>query len=140
MYIEQLFGTPVEWNPDPIALWEENMHEPWGDYLGADMFVVRDDKTGDILGGFAVYNDDSDGVKGLFCSGWAKHGAHVPTGRILKQLVANVGDVYFKTDKRTAKILLEKIGERIKTVNGFGYYIIKGANNGTTEKHRAGES
>lgn len=140
MHIEQLFGTPVGWNPDPIALWEENMHESWGDYLGADMFVARDDKTGDILGGFAVYNDDSDGVKGLFCSGWAKHRAHVPTGRILKQLVANVGDVYFKTDKRTAKILLEKIGERVKTVNGFGYYIIKGANNGTTEKHRAGKS
>ena len=135
MHIEQLFGTPVEWNPDPIALWEENMHEPWADYLGADMFVVRDDNTGDILGGFAVYQDDSDGVKGLFCSGWAKHGAHVPTTRILQQLVANVGDVYFKTRQRTAKILLEKIGERVKTVNGFGYYIIKGANNGRTKKN-----
>lgn len=128
MHIEQIFGTPVAWNPDPIGLWEDNMHEPWGDYKGADMFVVRDDTTGDIVGGFAVYNDESDGIKGLFCSGWAKHGAHVPTDRILKQLVANVGDVYFKTDKRTAKILLEKIGKRVKNVGRFGYFNIRRGN------------
>lgn len=125
MHIEQIFGTPVAWNPDPIKLWEENMHEPWADYKGADMFVVRTDDTGDIVGGFAVYNDESDGIKGLFCSGWAQHGAKVPTDRILKQLVSNVGDVYFKTDQRTAKILLEKIGKKIKTVGRFGYFIVK---------------
>lgn len=133
MYIEHLFGTPVAWNPDPIALWEENMHEPWADYLGADMFIVRDEKTGEIVGGFAVYHDDSDGVRGNYCSGWAKRGAHVPTGKIIKQLVANVGDVYFKTDKRTARILLEKIGEKVKTANGFGYYIVKGVPNGNAK-------
>ena len=126
MHIEQILETTTNWNPDPIALWEENMHELWRTYYGADMFIVRDENTGDILGGFAVYKDTSDGISGLFCSGWAKHGAHVPTGRILKQLAKNVGDVYFKTDKRTAKILLERIGEKVKTANGFGYYIIKG--------------
>lgn len=120
MQIQQIISDPVA-----IDLWEENMHEPWADYIGADMFVVRD--KGEIVGGFAVYRDDSDGVKGLFCSGWAKHGAHVPTGQILKQLASSVGDVYFKTDKRTAKILLERIGEKVKTASGFGYYIIKGA-------------
>lgn len=125
MYIEQLFGTPIGWNPDPIFLWAENMHEPWDAYNGADRFVVRDETSGDILGGFAVYNDESDGIRGLFCSGWAKHGAHVPTDRILKQLVKNVGPVYFKTNKRTAKILLEKIGERVKNTERFVYYIIK---------------
>ena len=134
MHIEELFGVPVAWNPDPIALWEENMHEPWGDYIGADMFVVRDDKTGDILGGFAVYKDDSDGVKGLFCSGWAGRHKGVPCARILQQLANSVGDVYFKTDKRAAKLLLEKIGERVKTANGFGYYIIKRSENGETKK------
>lgn len=128
MVIERIFGTPVGWNPDPVFLWAQNMHEPWSDYDGADRFIVRDDTNGDILGGFAVYWDDSDGIVGHYCSGWAKHGAHVPTDRILKQLAANVGDVYFKTDKRTAKILLEKIGERVKNVGRFGYFIIRRGN------------
>ena len=114
---------PSETVPYAKRLWEENMHEPWADYLAADKFIVED--AGDIVGGFAVYRDDSDGISGLFCSGWAKHGAHVPTGRILKQLAKTVGGVYFKTDQRTAKILLERIGEKVKTANGFGYYIIK---------------
>lgn len=114
---------PSETVPYAKRLWEENMHEPWADYAAADKFIVED--GGDIVGGFAVYRDDSDGISGLFCSGWAKHGAHVPTGRILKQLAKTVGDVFFKTDKRTAKILLERIGEKVKTANGFGYYIIK---------------
>lgn len=117
---------PSETAQDAKRLWEENMHEPWADYAAADKFVVED--GGDIVGGFAVYNDESDGIKGLFCSGWAKHGAHVPTDRILKQLVSNVGDVYFKTDQRTAKILLEKIGEKIKTVGRFGYFNIRRGN------------
>ena len=128
MYIEELFGTPVAWNPDPIALWEEHMHELWSDYKGADMFIVRDENTGDILGGFAVYKDESDGINGLFCSGWAKHGAKVPTARIIKQIVKNTGDLYFKTDQRTAKILLEKIGERVKTTPRFVYYIVRDNN------------
>jgi hypothetical protein len=109
---------------DAKCLWEENMHEPWADYLAADKFIVLD--RDEIVGGFAVYWDDSDGISGHYCSGWAKHGAHVPTARILKQLAKTVGDVFFKTDKRTAKILLERIGEKVKTANGFGYYIIKG--------------
>lgn len=116
---------PSETVPYAKRLWEENMHEPWADYAAADKFVVED--GGDIVCGFAVYWDDSDGIVGHYCSGWAKHGAHVPTGRILKQLAKTVGDVYLKTDKRTAKILLERIGEKVKTANGFGYYIIKGA-------------
>lgn len=111
------------------VLWEDNMREPWENYELADKFVVVHD--GEIVGGFAVYWDESDGIAGHYCSGWAKHGAHVPTARILKQLAENIGDVYFKTDKRTAKILLEKIGERVKNVGRFGYFIIKrGKENG----------
>ena len=115
---------PSETALDAKRLWEENMHEPWADYLAADKFVVED--GGDIVGGFAVYRDDSDGVVGRFCSGWAKHGAHVPTVRILQRLADSIGGVYFKTDQRTAKILLEKIGERVKTVGRFGYFIVRG--------------
>ena len=107
MHIHSILSLSPDGNTLAQQLWEEHMHEPWSDYNGSDMFVVLD--GGDIVGGFAVYWDDSDGIVGHYCSGWAKHGAHVPTDRILKQLVENVGDVYFKTDKRTAKILLEKI-------------------------------
>ena len=104
-------------------LWEENMHEPWSDYHGSDMFVVLD--GGDIVGGFAVYQDNSDGIQGHFCSGWAGRHRGVPTDRIIKQIASNFGDLYFKTDQRTAKILLEKIGEKVKTTDRFVYYIVK---------------
>ena len=115
---------PSETALDAKRLWEENMHEPWADYLAADKFIVLD--RDEIVGGFAVYWDDSDGISGHYCSGWAKHGAHVPTGRILQYLADSIGGVYFKTDQRTAKILLEKIGERVKTVGRFGYFIVRG--------------
>lgn len=105
------------------TLWEENMCEPWSDYDGSDMFIVED--SGDIVGGFSVYNDDSDGIKGIFCSGWAARHRVVPTDKIIKQIAQNYGDLYFKTDKRTAKILLLKIGKLVKNANGFGYYIVK---------------
>lgn len=104
-------------------LWEENMHEPWADYNGSDMFVMLD--GGDIVGGFAVYQDDSDGIKGTFCSGWVGRHRGVPTDRIIKQIASNFGDLCFKTDQRTAKILLEKIGKRVKTTDRFVYYIVK---------------
>lgn len=123
---------PSETAQDAKRLWEENMHEPWADYIGADMFIVRDENTGDILGGFAVYRDTSDGISGLFCSGWAGRHKNVPCGRILRLLADSVGDVYLKTDKRTAKILLEKVGEKVKNAGRFGYYIIKGNKNGKT--------
>ena len=122
----QIFRVSDSW-PDVLkakVLWEDNMFEPWNDYALADKFVVMHD--GKIVGGFAVYWDDSDGIAGHFCSGWAKHGAHVPTAQILQQLVANIGDVYFKTDKRTAKFLLEKIGKRVKNTERFVYYVIRG--------------
>lgn len=106
------------------SLWEDNMHESWQTYDGSDMFVVEND--GRIVCGFAVYRDTSDGISGLFCSGWAGRHEKVPCGRILQLLASSVGDVYLKTDKRTAKILLEKIGKRVKTTDRFGYYIIKG--------------
>lgn len=113
-------------------LWEENMKEPWRVYDKADMFaVIHDDK---IVGGFAVYRDNSEGVKGLFCSGWAGRHLKVPADRILQRLADSVGDVYFKTDKRAAKFLLEKIGQKVKNTERFGYYIIRGNKNGKTKK------
>ena len=113
------------------SLWEENMHESWSAYNGSDMFVVFE--QGDIVGGFAIYRDESDGLKGIFCSGWAERHRKVPVADIIKQIAYNVGDVYFKTDQRTAKILLEKIGEKVKKTERFVYYIVRGNKNGKTE-------
>lgn len=104
-------------------LWEENMGEPWADYDGADMFVVV--HFDEVVGGFAVYRDESDDITGIFCSGWAGRHKKVPVADIIKQIASNVGDLYFKTDKRAAKILLEKIGKKVKTTDRFVYYIVK---------------
>ena len=112
-------------------LWEDNMQEPWFVYDKADMFVVLHDEK--ILGGFAVYRDDSEGVSGLFCSGWTARHSKVPVDRILQRLADSVGDVLFKTDRRAAKFLLEKIGQKVKNTERFGYYIIRGNKNGKTE-------
>ena len=99
------------------------MHEPWSDYDGADMFVVV--HFDEVVGGFAVYRDESDDITGIFCSGWAGRHKKVPVADIIKQIASNVGDLYFKTAKRAAKILLEKIGKKVKTTDRFVYYIVK---------------
>lgn len=123
MHIHSILSLTDDGKALAKSLWEENMHEPWSDYNGSDMFVVND--GGDIVGGFAVYQDESDGINGTFCSGWAGRHRGVPTDRIIKQIASNVGDLYFKTDQRPAKFLLEKIGKKIKTVGQFGYFIVK---------------
>ena len=112
--------------------WEENMKEPWFVYDKADMFAVLHDNK--IVGGFAVYRDDSEGVKGLFCSGWTARHSGVPSDRILQRLADSVGDVYFKTDQRAAKFLLEKIAKRVKNTERFVYYVIRGNTDGKTEQ------
>lgn len=124
MTIYSIFSLTPDGNNIAQRLWEENMHEPWADYHGSDMFVVLD--KGDIVGGFAVYQDESDGISGVFCSGWAARHRKVPTDKIIQQIALNVGDLYFKTDQRTAKILLEKIGEKVKITDRFVYYIVRG--------------
>lgn len=122
MHIHPMLSLSLDGKSIAQQLWEENMHEPWSDYNGSDMFVVLDGD--DIVGGFSVYCDDSDGIKGTFCSGWAGRHKKVPCDRIIKQIAKNYGDLYFKTDQRTAKILLEKIGKKVKNTERFGYYIV----------------
>ena len=123
MKIHQIFSLTPTGQAIAVQLWEENMKEPWSDYNGSDMFVVVDNE--EIVAGFAVYADKSDGICGVFCSGWAGRHKKVPTVKIIKQIAKNYGDLYFKTDQRTAKILLEKIGEKVKTTDRFVYYIVK---------------
>lgn len=105
------------------SLWEHNMCEPWSIYDGADRFVMVDGD--EVVGGFAVYNDESDGIEGTFCSGWAVRHNRAPVIPCIRQIAKNYGDLLFKTDRRPAKILLEKIGERIKTTDRFCYYKVK---------------
>lgn len=134
MLVLRIFHEPHNWQgDDPVALWEEYMQEPWSDYDGADRFVVVDGS--DIVGGFAVYWDESDDIEGNFCSGWAARHRGVPTAAILQQLASTAGDIYFKTDKRAAKFLLEKIGKKVKNTESFSYYIVRGNDNGKAEKN-----
>lgn len=123
-----MYIVAVHNDPEFKDLWEQNMQEPWESYGDVDMFAVIDGNL--IIGGFAVYDDESDGIKGTFCSGWTRRHTKVPVEAILQQLVRNVGDVYFKTRRRAAKILLEKIAEKVKNTERFGYYIIRGNKNG----------
>ena len=123
MHIHSILSLSQGDNALAQQLWEENMHEPWSDYDGADMFVVV--HFDEVVGGFAVYRDESDDITGIFCSGWAGRHKKVPVADIIKQIASNVGDLYFKTDKRAAKILLEKIGKKVKTTDRFVYYIVK---------------
>lgn len=123
MHIHSIFSLSDNGIALAQQLWEENMREPWINYENTDMFVVLDKDN--IVGGFSVYIDKVDDICGTFCSGWAGRHRGVPTDRIIKQIAKNYGDLYFKTDKRAAKILLEKIGERVKTTDRFVYYIVK---------------
>lgn len=114
--------------PEYVRLWEENMHEPWSDYDGADRFIVR--RGDDIVGGFAIYWDESDGVAGNFMSGWVARHSDVPVAKIIQRAADNAGELYFKTDKRAAKIILHKIGKLVKTEGEFGYFIVRGTDYG----------
>lgn len=124
MYIKKLESP----NQEAVSLWELNMvGEKFSDYDGADMFLLYDTSSepDKIVGGFAVYRDNSDGIDGIFCSGWAARHKKVPVAQVIKQIAKNYGDLYFKTDKRPAKILLEKIGKKVKITDRFVYYIVK---------------
>lgn len=132
MIVQEYFLLSDEDKALAKRLWEDYMQESWSVYDKADMFVVLHDKK--IVGGFSVYRDDSEGVKGLFCSGWTARHSKVPADRILQQLADSVGDVLFKTDKRAAKFLLEKVGKKVKNTERFVYYVVRGNQNGKTKQ------
>lgn len=111
--------------PEIIRLWEQNLGEPWHDYLNATKFVQYDD-NGNIIGGFAVYWDESDGVAGHFVSGWSARKNIKSVIGVIQHLAGRLGEIYIKTDKRQMKIISEKIGKKVKNAGRFSYYIIKG--------------
>ena len=108
-----------------IRLWEQNLGEPWQDYLNATKFVQYDD-NGNIIAGFAVYWDESDGVVGHFVSGWSARKNLKSVIGVIQHLATRLGSVYIKTDKRQMKIISEKIGKKVKNAGRFVYYIIEG--------------
>ncbi len=114
--------------PEIIRLWEQNLGEPWHDYLNATKFVQYDD-NGNIIAGFAVYWDESDGVAGHFVSGWSARKNIKSVIGVIQHLATRLGGVYIKTDKRQMKIISEKIGKKVKNAGRFAYYIIEGVNN-----------
>lgn len=117
--------------PSPVvALWEDNMKEPWSDYELADKFVQIGENG--IESGFAVYYDESDGVCGNFVSGWSvRKNPHVC--EILQMLADKLGEIYIKTDKRQVKIISHKLGEMVKNTDRFVYFIIRSKSNGKTK-------
>lgn len=112
-----------------IRLWEENLGEPWHDYSNATKFVQYD-KEGNIIAGFAVYWDDSDGIGGHFISGWSARKNTKSVLHVIKYLADKLGEIYIKTEKRHMKIISEKIGEKVKNAGRFAYYIVRGNKNG----------
>lgn len=111
--------------PDIIRLWEENLGESWHDYLNATKFVQYDD-NGNIIAGFAVYWDESDGISGHFVSGWSARKNIKSVIGVIQHLANRLGEIYIKTDKRQMKIISEKIGKKVKNAGRFVYYIIEG--------------
>ena len=120
----KLIHLSGEITPIVKSLWEDNMQEPFSDYDLADKFIQLND-SGEIVGSFAVYYDESDDVCGNFVSGWsARKNPHVM--EILQMIADYLGEVYVKTDKRQMKIILHKIGKMVKNTDRFVYFIIKG--------------
>ena len=89
-----------------IRLWEQNLGEPWQDYLNATKFVQYDDNS-NIIAGFAVYWDESDGVAGHFVSGWSARKNLKSVIGVIQHLAGRLGEIYIKTDKRQMKIISE---------------------------------
>lgn len=113
--------------PEIIRLWEQNLGEPWHDYLNATKFVQYDD-NGNIIAGFAVYWDESDGVAGHFVSGWSDRKNIKSVIGVIQHLAGRLGVVFIKTNKRQLKIICEGLGRMIKSHDGYNYYKIEGNN------------
>jgi hypothetical protein len=114
----------ISGTPDIQRLWEENMKEPWGDYDKATKFIQKTPE-GKIIGGFAVYWDNSDGVLGNFISGWSSRKNLKSVIGVIQHLAKKLGEIYIKTDKRQMKIIAGRLGTLVKDTGLFCYYKIK---------------
>lgn len=111
--------------PEIISLWEENMKENWNDYKEATKFVQKDTQ-GKIIGGFAVYWDNSDGIEGNFISGWSSRKNLESIEYVINRLASDLGEIFIKTNKRQMRIVANKLGEFVKKQGEFLYYIVRG--------------
>jgi hypothetical protein len=111
--------------PEIIALWEENMKENWDDYAQATKFIQKNSQ-GQIIGSFAVYWDDSDGVQGNFISGWSARKNLESVEAVIQHLANQLGEIFIKTNKRQMQIVANKLGELVKKQGEFLYYIVRG--------------
>lgn len=108
-----------------ISLWEENMKENWNDYKEATKFVQKDTQR-KIIGGFAVYWDNSDGVEGNFISGWSARKNIHSVEAVIQHLANQLGEIFIKTNKRQMRIVANKLGKLVKKQGEFLYYIVRG--------------
>ena len=108
-----------------INLWEQNMDEKWSDYQNATKFIQRD-KDNNIIAGFAVYYDESDGVCGNFISGWSARKNLSSVEYVINHLANELGEIYIKTNKRQMRIIANKLGKLVKKSGDFLYYIVRG--------------
>lgn len=115
--------------PEIKMIWEAHMNEPWADYEKATHFI-QEDNDGTVAGGFSVYYDESDGVCGNFISGWSRRKNISSVCNIIQNIADMIGEIYIKTDKRNVKILALCLGNLVKHVGSFSYYIIRGKDNG----------
>lgn len=111
--------------PEIISLWEENMKENWNDYKEATRFIQKDSQ-GKIIGGFAVYYDESDGIYGNFISGWSARKNIHSVEAVIQHLANQLGEIFIKTNKRQMRIVANKLGEFVKKQDEFLYYIVRG--------------
>lgn len=111
--------------PQHISLWEQNLGELWSTYGKATKFAQYND-DGDINAEFAVYYDESDGVKGNFVSGWSARHNLDSVIHVIKYLANLLGEIYIKTEKRQVKIIGYKLGKLVKNTGRFSYFIIRG--------------
>lgn len=111
--------------PEIVRLWEENMQEKWTDYDKATKFIQKDAQE-KIIGAFAVYWDNSDGVTGNFVSGWSARKNVDSVIGVIQHLANQLGEIYIKTDKRQMKIIAAQIGEMVKKCDQFVYYKVRG--------------
>lgn len=131
-YVFQISDHP---HTDIIRAWEEHMQESWSDYDGATRFVQLE-KGGDgiaVIGGFAVYWDNSEGVEGHFVSGWSQRKNLSSVKDVILSLADKLGEVYIKTNKRQVRFVAQNLGKLVKKTDGFWYYVIKGDKHGKTE-------
>ena len=127
MIIQRVFKE----TPEIRRLWEDNMQEKWDEYDKATKFIQKN-ASGEIIGGFAIYHDNSDGVVGNFISGWSIRKNLESVEAVIQTAADAMGEIFIKTQKREMKWVAGRMGEVVQICGSFAYYKVKGNRHGKT--------